>query len=342
MTTAADLPVATVLRRAAERAVLAPSVHNTQPWTFVLRHDSLEIHADPSRQLTVLDPRGRQLMISIGCALFHARVAIAASGHDAIVERFPESRQPRLVARVSVGRRLWLPIAALDPMIDRRRTNRRAFADESLPERLIDDLAAAVRTEGALLFPITRAEHRLATARLSQLADSIEHKDPDYLAELRAWTTDDPRRRDGVQAASVPYLGSGGSEGSESGRKPGPDDQLPVRAFDQRGMGWLPSTSRSGVDQTLLLLCCDLDEPSGWLRTGEALEHVWLELTRHGYWASPLTQVVEVAETQRELRAELGLDANPEILLRVGRAPETVQTRRRDPAEVIVEAEERT
>ena len=83
MTTAADLPVATVLRRAAERAVLAPSVHNTQPWTFVLRRDSLEIHADPSRQLTVLDPRGRQLMISLGCALFHARVAIAASGHDA-------------------------------------------------------------------------------------------------------------------------------------------------------------------------------------------------------------------------------------------------------------------
>lgn len=329
MTRAADAPVATILRHAAERAVLAPSVHNTQPWTFVLHPDALEIHADPSRQLTVLDPRGRQLMISIGCALFHARVAIAASGHEPVVERFPESRQPRLVARVSVGRRLWLPIAGLDPMIDRRRTNRRAFADEPLPARLVDDLAGAVRTEGALLFPITRADHRIATARLSQLADQIEHQDPDYGAELRAWTTDDPRRRDGVQASSIPYVGS----------EQGAGDSIPVRAFDQSGMGWLPSSSRSDVDQTLLLLCADVDEPLGWLHTGEALEHLWLELTRHGYWASPLTQVVEVAETQRELRAELGLDANPEILLRVGRAPDTVPTRRRPPAEVIVEAD---
>ena len=36
MTTHAQLDVVTALRRAAVRATLAPSVHNTQPWRFLL------------------------------------------------------------------------------------------------------------------------------------------------------------------------------------------------------------------------------------------------------------------------------------------------------------------
>src|SRR5664279_2501176 len=90
------------LRRAAVRATRAPSVHNTQPWRFVLNGDSLEIHADWSRQLRVLDPRGRQLLLSCGCALFNARVSLAASGHGARVERLVDPVSPELVARIVI------------------------------------------------------------------------------------------------------------------------------------------------------------------------------------------------------------------------------------------------
>jgi hypothetical protein len=59
-----------LFRKAVERASLAPSVHNTQPWRFVVRPTVLELHADSDRQLRALDPTGRQLVISCGCALF--------------------------------------------------------------------------------------------------------------------------------------------------------------------------------------------------------------------------------------------------------------------------------
>jgi hypothetical protein len=319
---------AVLLHRAAERAIRAPSIHNTQPWRFALTDDSLEIRADFSRQLSVLDPRGRQLMISLGCALYNARVAIAASGYDPLVHRFPDHDRPGVVARVQVGRRrFWPGASALDLAIDQRRTNRRAFSGSPVPGWLLSELQLAARAEDALLFSVTDPAQRAAVIRLSALADDHERRDPGYLAELAAWTTDDPRRPDGVQAASIPYAGA----------LAGQRDPLPIRAFDVHGMGWLPSSSGSAASQTLLLLCSHDDRPRGWVRAGEALEHVWLKLTDRGYWASPLTQVIEVRDTHQRLKAELDLTPAPQLLLRVGRAPETVPTLRRRASEVIVD-----
>jgi hypothetical protein len=194
-----------------------------------------------------------------------------------------------------------------------------------VPPAVIYDLVRAARRENGYLIPITTAEHRSAAAELSRLADQIQASDDAYLAELRAWTTDDPRRGDGVQAASVPYAGVL----SEAA------DAMPIRSFDVRGLGWLPASSESDADQCLLLLAAVDDDPDSWLRTGEALERVWLELTRAGYAASPLTQAVEVAQTHERLRAALHLELHPQILLRVGRAPQAARTPRLAPAEVI-------
>lgn len=328
MTRTTGTATAALLRRAAERAVHAPSIHNTQPWQFVVDDESLEIRADGSRRLPVLDPRGRQLLISCGCALYNARVAIAASGFEPLVRRFPDPERPEVVARVQVGRRRYSPgSSALDSAIDHRRTNRRAFSDAPVPDWLVTELQLAARAEDAFLFPVLRPDHRAVVTALSELADQLERGDQAYTDELARWTTDDPRRADGVQAASVPYAGV------DSGRR----DPLPIRQFDLRGTGWLPPSSGSDGDQGLLLLCSHDDHARGWLRAGEALEHVWLTLTDRGYWASPLTQVVEVRDTHERLKRELGLAAEPQLLLRVGRAPETAPTRRRPATDVIID-----
>ena len=144
MTTSLDLRMLTAaLRRSAVRATLAPSVHNTQPWRFELRPPTLSIVADRSRQLRVLDPTGRQLTISCGCALFNARSSLAASGFGVEVERFPDPASSALVARITAreaGGGTVDPIAALDNVIDLRRTNRRRFADDAVPAEVVESL----------------------------------------------------------------------------------------------------------------------------------------------------------------------------------------------------------
>ena len=309
MTALIDCPaaVAQALRHAAVAATLAPSVHNTQPWRFrIVEDDSggmLEVHADFERRLAVLDPYGRQLLLSCGCALFNARVALAHAGYGAVVERFPDPRHPALLARIHVSGTLPVDeIAVLAPAVERRRTCRRPFDGSTVPPDVVADLVAAARAEGAVLVPVTRADDRLAVTMLSEEADRIENDDPGYRAELRAWTAVDPGRADGVPAAPGAVAGAGASP----------------------------------VDQTLLVLGARTDAAPGWLAAGEALERVLLEITARGWAATPVSPVVEVARTNEQLRSRLGLDVHPQLLVRAGRAPETPAVRRRRLADMIV------
>ena len=50
-------------------AATAPSILNTQPWSFEIRDHTVELYEDPDRAvLRRIDPMGRQLTISCGAA----------------------------------------------------------------------------------------------------------------------------------------------------------------------------------------------------------------------------------------------------------------------------------
>jgi hypothetical protein len=314
------------LHLAVARAMLAPSVHNTQPWRFVLRPDGLDLLVDRSRQLPVLDPTGRQLYLSAGSALFNARVSLAASGRSNTVRRLPDPHHPNLVATIATdsgGAAVDSALAALDPVVELRQTNRRRFAADPVPDELIATLVSVAAAEATTLHAVVAPGDRLTLARLSRQADVDQITDPAYRAELRAWTSNDPSRLDGVRAAAVPHV-----DGSAA-------DEVPIRDFDSQGAGWLPGQTRSSASQCLFVLGSDADSPEAWLRSGEALERVWLEITRAGFVASLFTQVIEVAALRIQLRDELHLGTHPHLVMRVGRAPVTAASMRRHPSEVL-------
>jgi hypothetical protein len=319
------------MRTIAQAARLAPSVHNSQPWRFEIGPGSFDLHVDRTRQLHALDPTGRQLMISIGCALFNARVAAADLGQPMAVERMPFGANANPIARL---RRIDDPtvlvandLATLEPLIKVRSTNRRRFADDPIPDDIIDSLISAAYAETARLIRVTHEDDRLTIARLSQRADALQYADGAYRAEIRAWTTADPNRMDGVPARAVPHYDAGSG------------DEIPIRDFDSTGAGWLPTDTQSHHNQCLLLLGTDGDQPDQWLRAGEALERVWLEIARHGFVMSPLTQVVEVATIRSELRLALRTTMYPHILMRVGRAAPTAGVGRRHLDDLLIETD---
>ena len=315
------------LEQAVDYAVRAPSVHNTQPWRFELKPDRLVIRADRTRQLTTLDPIGRELVQSVGAALFNARVALAARGWAAETDRLPVHDDPDVLAVVRpVPGSPDAGLAMLAPTVHRRRTNRRRFTGGHVPDEVVRRLTEIAEREGVLLVPVVDESHRRLVARLTQQADRLQNADPAYRAELRTWTTRARGEGDGVPAAVVPHV---------DGRQ---HDDVPLRDFDTRGAGALPPETGSDADQTMVLLATRTDDQLAWLRAGEALQHVLLELTRLGWVAGPLTQAVEVPFTRIQLRAALTWDAHPQMLLRIGHAPSTVPTARRRPGDVLVDA----
>ena len=312
------------LEHAVDLARLAPSVHNTQPWLIVVENGGLTLRADRGRQLRVLDPLGRALVLSVGAALLHVRVALAERGWAAEVDRFPRPEDGDLLAHVRVV--AGTPdsrLAALAPQVSNRRTNRRRFSAETVPVELLRALAGVAARENTQLIPILSDDHRRLVARLTQQADGLQNADPAYRAELRQWTTRPAADGDGVPPAAVARV---------DGKEP---DEVPLRDFDTQGIGGLPAETRSGADQTLVLLATDTDGPDAWLRAGEALERVLLELTAQGWAASPVTQPIEVPLTRTQLRSALTWHAHPQLLLRIGRAPQTTATPRRSREDLV-------
>jgi hypothetical protein len=315
-----------LLRKAVERASFAPSVHNTQPWHFVIRPDALEMHADNHRQLRALDPTGRQMVISCGCALFNARVGLAAE-RVVQVDRLPDPSKADLLALLSVLDQPapWTPLVRLDPMIERRHTNRRDFFDQDVPPDVIYELTTAAEQEEASLVQIIEPEQKLVAAQLSQEAEAIQNDDPRYRAELEAWTTTDLHRTDGVPVYAIPH--------TDARSEP----EALVRNFDVAGKGWLPRLKQSSLNHCLMVLGTTESTRLAWLRAGEALQRILLEATRLDCVVSLASQVAEVPSTRDRLRKELDLGVHPLLLMRIGRAAPTPASKRRNLNMIISE-----
>lgn len=293
-----------VLAAAVERALRAPSVHNTQPWRWRLREGVVELHADRDRQLVGTDPDGRDLILSCGAALHHLRVALAAAGLTAHVGRLPSPEDRGHLASVHVRNGPPEPgLAALSRAVEERRTDRRPLGAEPVAPGVLARLVAAATGCGATLHAVTGegARHRLD--RLLVDAAARQRFAPGYAAELTIWSHRWAAARDGVPASA--RTAHGGV----------PD----LRAFPRGELGGAGPTAGPPDGSVLLVLTTVGDGLLDHLLAGEATSAVLLAATLRGLATTPLSQVSEVAATRAELASTvLRSPDHPQLVIRVG------------------------
>jgi nitroreductase len=304
-------------------ATRAPSIHNTQPWRFVAGPDRLDVFLDTDRALPVLDPTGRQQVISCGSAIEFAVVALAAAGHAADVDLLTDDADPDHLATVRVtGARVATDDdRGLAAAIERRHTVRAAFQPRAVPGDLVDRLQREAAAFGTWFKPITSSEEEVATVFLISRAEEMEQSDPAYLTELQSWMRTDPAAVDGVPVEAVP------SEDPHAR----PSNWL-IRDFVVGAREQSPPFLQSGdpdapppdVERpTVVLMGTEGDDRYAWLLAGRALGRVLLLATAAGVAASPLTQALDWPATRTRLQARLSLVGHPQMLLRMGYPPET-------------------
>jgi hypothetical protein len=291
------------VRSALELAGHAPSVHNSQPWQWRVGDRSIHLYADLSRWLPVTDADGRDLLVSLGAALHHARVALAAAGLGTTVHRFPNPDELDHVAALEVAPAFpGAEDLALAAAIPRRRSDRRPYADWDVPEQLLGELVSRAADEGTILRPITAARTRF-TAAVATAAD-IHAATPGYATETMLWTAR-AASDDGVPAANLPSRPQAG----------GTNRHFPA--------GTLDATAPGGTDGGLLtVLGTASDDRLSQLRAGEALSAVALHATVAGLASCPLSEVLEVDAARAVLRDDvLRGTLSPQLVLRLGFAP---------------------
>lgn len=314
------------LAEAVERALRAPSVHNTQPWLWRIRPGVVELHADWTRHLAATDPDRRDVMLSCGAALHHLQVCLAARGVAAHVARLPDSENLGHLATITIRPGTAnAHHAALFTSIDRRRTDRRRMSHRAVPPSHIRALAEQAARAGAALLPVTGPALRgRLIAALAEAAHTQEDT-PGYLTELQLWTRRHAAGRDGIPVGNMPP------------RPVGLIEPSPLRRFPP-GVLHQPShpPGRGPVDDAagLLVIATRRDDQLDRLRAGEATSAVLLAATQLGLATTPLSQALEVEATRRELQQQvLRVLEHPQLIVRVGWpaiAAEPPRTPRRD------------
>lgn len=322
-------PEAEQLRFLVGYAILAPSSHNSQPWLFRVGEGCIDVHADRTRALPVVDPYDRTLTISCGAAVGTLEVAMRAFRSEPVVAPLPSASDPDLLARVSRGapHRPDERDRRLLEAITQRRTTRSSYADAPVPDDVLARCRAWCDAFGCGFASIADRQAREGVAALVAEGDRTQFADARFRRELAAWIHS--RRlgsRDGMSGSNfgLPDVLS-------------PVGALVVRTFDL-GNG-IAASDRDKIGSgspVLAVIATPGDAAGDWLAAGRALSHLLLELTAAGFTASYLNQPIEVAELRPRLRDAVAVDGHPQLLIRIGRAPGEPPASVRRPVEDVL------
>jgi len=307
-------------------AITAPSSHNTQPWKFHIARDFVEVYADRSRGLPVVDPDDRALVISCGAALFQLRLAMRYFGLSDAVELLPTS-DADLLARVRLNGPYLASqdTQAMFRAITKRRTNRQAFEGREVPDSLLVDLQTAAQREAASLVVVRGDYRRTAVVDLIAAGDRIQLGNKSFRRELAAWVR--PNHSDANDG--IPGYGFGFSDVVAL---TGP---FVIRTFDLGNFQAARDRELAEGSPVLAAITTAGDLPVHWIAAGQALARVLLLARANRVWASFLNQPIEVESLRSQVREALDTDGYPQLILSMGYAPEVRPTPRRPVDEVI-------
>ncbi|MEV6140551.1 hypothetical protein AB0L63_31835 [Nocardia sp. NPDC051990] len=303
----AGTPELRTVRMALMLACRAPSVHNTQPWRWVFDGERLHLFSDIDRLLRSADPLGRQLTISCGAMLDHARLAFLSMGWFADVIRTPDPNLPEHLATLEF--RPWPgalnTTAARIRAIRQRRTDRLPMLAPPGWIDAFDAIRELARPHHVAVDEVAESD-RPRVAAATDHATALRRYDMPYQTELHWWSGHSDVK-EGVPAAALA------------------SDAEAARVDVGRDFPPAPYSLRRGQleDQSRLIVLSTLGEtPVQWLRTGEALSEVLLECTARGLATCALTHITELVASRSAIADLIPNPDVPQVVIRIGITPE--------------------
>lgn len=337
-------------------AILAPSIRNTQPWAFrILSNNTIELYADTSRALTVVDPDGRQLIISCGAALGYLQITINHFGYKYQTELLSASNEKkkdkRLLAKISInggtesvsnnnnnatnnqrGNNTKTNLLQKEDgdrlfgAIPKRRTNRFRFEDRNIPDILL-----------AGFYYILDKYPQYQEQQEQQKEDERREEDPIWLHIVEETDTKNTlaelvARGDNILLSDKNFVHElivstrlNKNYGFRRGGMPG--QALGISNFISKISPYFQISKKqdekdcqlAATSSALAILGSYSDRVLDWINTGMTLTNILLLASSENVSCSFLNQPIQVSKLRPKLLDAIGKEKGfPQILLRMG------------------------
>ena len=305
-----------LVQQALRLASLAPSAHNTQPWRVLVSGERVVVCVDPERALPHSDPASRDLNLAMGA--FGEAFSIALQSLGARAQPVDVAEGAWAVFRLDAG-----PIAERDgaSLLRRRQTSRLAYSPRPLDAKTLTTLSAAAHAQGIELHLAPRGsiEHRGLREELFSAARE-SWLDVRAVKELSGWVRADfEGLRTATDGLSTHCLGlrAGESLGLLAVLRPRLWNGLArVYAAPSLAESLARHDVRSFEQAAALGL---LIAPAPGAQSGGAVLRFWLEATRLGLAAHPLSVLLD--RRGWEVGRQLGVDPRRVLMaLRLGKS----------------------
>ncbi|MBW0147165.1 Acg family FMN-binding oxidoreductase [Marinobacter arenosus] len=307
-------------------AVLAASSHNTQPWRFELEPNRIRILPDFSRRCPAVDPDDHHLYASLGCATENLLLAAEAAGlkgqyaYDGArsgvqidFEEAPPFRSPLFDA------------------IPKRQCSRVQYDESPLTDAELRTLEKAGQGDGVSVRLITDSERKERIGQFVAEGNALQMGDPAWIRELKSWV-----RFNGQEAVRL----GDGLYGRAMGNPEVPRWLgllamrlgLSAKKQNRKDLAHIRSSSAIAV------LVSETNDIPHWIQAGRCYERLALQATAMNLCTAFINQPVEVASVRAEFGRFLGLgDQRPDLVVRIGRGPESPRSLRRPLDQVVVQ-----
>lgn len=331
----ADLPVdapGTLPLKPDEREILylaslAPSGHNTQPWSVTyLEPYHWIIGNDKTKWLPAVDPTQRETMLSIGAFLQNLTFAANQAGYACAIKVLATTNQAKQIAEVTLTK----SGGVLNFDVKKIKT-RRTVRSNQLSDALTKADQTYLFSKEKLFFhyfPNSSKEYAvineqtIAANRVQSYRDAAQKELADW---VRFSSKDVEKYADGLTTAGMEIDGIAGyvvrnTYDKSSVMKNGFREKTVenVRAEVARSAGWLLITSPDNATATLL-------------ETGQRMQRLFLNVREKNVALHPMTQVLEEPAFSRVINQSVGVTDPIQFMLRLGYVknyPDPVSVRR--------------
>lgn len=304
------------IERIITAGICAPSGDNSQPWSFHIESNTIDVFAHPDEDHALLNIEGRGTYLATGALIENMVVAAGYEGLSAYVALFPEAGT---TARITLSEQRSRGHHQYDA-IHARHTHRGVY--DTRRNAPVDALKSIREPHCKVVILTDRTAIRTIAHGVSVMEETAlsVRKLHALFFDSIIWDKDD-------NASGAPGLFIRTTE------LPAPIQGLfrlirhwPVQQVcNMLGLPKLAAKSNADVYErsaALLAVIVDRTEAEDFINAGRCMQRAWLELTARGLAAQPLAGLLYLAEYLERTSDE---DFKPSIVLRARDARATIE-----------------